>query len=681
VIASRHRIGRVIAGLGLAIGLTVAVAVPVGYLLVAYTQLGQHLSLLAELNATRVAKYIYTHRDLWQYHTLRLAEIIEIPEEKEVNPRQRVLDAAGKLVLETGEAPAWPMAARSVPILVAGTQVATFESSATYRDILVETGLVALFSSLLGFAIFLVVRTLPVRIIEQTLAELGATQARYRLLFDANPFPMVVVDRESLALLAVNDAATEHYGWSREEFLAMTIADLRPPGNALPSRMLELARDRTATGAATFSGQRHRKKDGTVIEVEITTRAIEFDGRPAALSLAIDVTERNRVEEQLRQSQKMEAIGQLTGGIAHDFNNILNVIMANIEALSEQDVEPTVKRRLGRIGGAVDRAVDLTRQLLSFSRKQPLRTEVTDINQLVTSTAKLLRRSLGPQVEIDTVLFHGLWRVKVDRPQLEAALVNLSVNARDAMPDGGKLLIETRNETLDEAYAAQDLDVRAGDYALLIVSDTGKGMLPSVLEHVFDPFFTTKEVGKGTGLGLSMVYGFVKQSKGHITVASEPGRGTTFRIYLPRTDDRIGQAGVRMLTEMPSGHERVLVVEDEADVRAATVEQLQSLGYEVASAGDGANALALMQAAGEPYELLLTDVMMPKLGGRALADVVALRWPQTRIVYMSGYAADMVTHDGIVDPGVLLLSKPFAKSELAAVVRQALDTRKVPAVS
>ena len=679
MIASRHRIGRVIAGLGLAIGLTVAVAVPVGYLVVSHSQLGHHLSLLAELNATRVAKYVYAHRDLWQYHTLRLAEIIEIPEEKEVSPRQRIFDATGKLVLETGEAPAWPVAARSAPVLVAGSQMATFETSATFRYILVETGIVALSSCLLGLAMFLIVRTLPVRIIDQTLTELGATQARYRLLFDANPFPMVVVDRRNLAFLAVNDAAVEHYGWSREEFLAMTIADLRPPGDALPPRMLELTKDRAATGAATFTGQRHRKKDGTVIEVEITTRAIEFGGQSAALSLAIDVTERNRVEEQLRQSQKMEAIGQLTGGVAHDFNNILNVIMANIDALAEQDVDPTVKRRLSRVAAAVGRAVDLTRQLLSFSRKQPLRAEVIDVNQLVAGTAKLLRRSLGPQIEIDTVLFSDLWRVKVDRSQLEAALVNLCVNARDAMLEGGKVLIETRNQTLDEGYVGQNPGVLAGDYAMLVVSDTGIGMAPSVLEHVFDPFFTTKEAGRGTGLGLSMVYGFVKQSKGHIEVKSELGRGTTFRIYLPRSEEPLGQAAAEVHNTAPRGHERVLVVEDEASVRAATVEQLRSLGYDVASVVDGAEALAVIQAVDEPYDLVLTDVMMPKLNGKALADAVALRWPSTRIVFMSGYAEDAVMHDGVVDPAILLLSKPFAKGELAAMVRRALDARREPA--
>jgi PAS domain S-box-containing protein len=672
VIASRSRLGKVVAGLGLAIGLTVAIAVPVGYLGVAYSQLDHQLSLLTELNATRLARYVYGHQDLWQYHIHRLAELTDVPEAKDPVARQRIFDAAGTLVLETGQSPAWPAAARSVPVIVAGSQVATVETAATFRDILVGTGVLAFCSSLLGLATFLVVRTLPVRIIDQTLAELAATQARYRLLFDANPFPMVVVHRQSLAFLAVNEAAVERYGWSREEFLAMTIADLRPRGAELPARMIELAKNPIA-GAATFTGQRHRRKDGGVIEVEITTRAIEFDGQPAALSLAMDVTERNHVEEQLRQSQKMEALGQLTGGIAHDFNNILNVILANVDALREEDLGAAPKHRLGRIGGAVDRAVDLTRQLLSFARKQPLRAQVTDVNALVVATSQLLRRSLGPQVEIDTVLSSELWPVKVDRPQLEAALVNLCVNARDAMPEGGKVLIETRNEALDEDYAARNPSAVAGDFAVLAVSDTGIGMVPEVMAQVFDPFFTTKEAGKGTGLGLSMVYGFIKQSRGHIKVSSDPGRGTTFKIYLPRTTEAASQSARPEQSAMPRGHERILVVEDDPAVRASTAEQLQSLGYDVASAVDGAAALAAVEVAHEPYDMVLTDVMMPRLGGKALADAVTLRWPKTRIVFMSGYAEDAIVHDGVIDSGVLLLSKPFGKSELAQTVRQALD--------
>ncbi|MDP2334525.1 MAG: ATP-binding protein, partial [Reyranella sp.] len=377
---------------------------------------------------------------------------------------------------------------------------------------------------------------------------------------------------------------------------------------------------------------------------------------------------------QLRQSQKMEAVGQLTGGIAHDFNNLLTVIIANLEALEEDDrLGPAGRAHLEAIGGAADRAAELTRQLLAFSRKQPLRAQATALNELVAGTARLLRRSLSAQIEIDAVLAAGLWAVEVDRAQLETALVNLCLNARDAMPGGGKLTIETRNATLDEDYAAQNSDVVAGDYAMLTVTDTGIGMPPEVLARVYDPFFTTKEVGKGTGLGLSMVYGFIKQSNGHIEVYSEPGRGTTFKLFLPRIARQSDQAAPAEKPAMPCGDERVLVVEDEPAVRATLVGQLASLGYDVAQAADGAAGLAAFEAAPRPYDLLLTDVLMPGLDGKALADRVAERWPATRIVFMSGYAESAIVHHGNIDAGVLLLSKPFRKSELAQMVRRALD--------
>jgi CheY-like chemotaxis protein len=266
-----------------------------------------------------------------------------------------------------------------------------------------------------------------------------------------------------------------------------------------------------------------------------------------------------------------------------------------------------------------------------------------------------------------------LYAVEVDRAQLETALVNLCLNARDAMPGGGKLMIETRNATLDEAYAAHNRDVVAGDYAMLAVTDTGTGMAPEVLARVYDPFFTTKEVGKGSGLGLSMVYGFIQQSNGHIRVFSEPGRGTTFELFLPRTARAAHRAAREENPAMPRGDERVLVVEDEAAVRATVVGQLASLGYDVAQAADGAAGLAAFEAARRPYDLLLTDVLMPGLDGKALAAMVAERWPATRIVFMSGYAESTIVHHGSVDAGVLLLNKPFRKSELAQMIRQALD--------
>lgn len=388
-----------------------------------------------------------------------------------------------------------------------------------------------------------------------------------------------------------------------------------------------------------------------------------------------DIHDLKETQEQLRQSQRLEVVGQLTGGIAHDFNNILNVILANVEALEEEEgLAPAASERVARIGRSVDRATDLIRQLLAFSRKQPLRPQNMSVTELVASTGKLLRRALGEQIDIDSALADDLWTVNVDRAQLESALVNLCVNSRDAMPNGGRLRIETRNVVLDAEYVSRNASSMAGDYVLLSVTDTGTGIAPDVLDKVFEPFFTTKEEGKGTGLGLSMVYGFIKQSNGQIEILSQVGRGTTVNLYLPRGDGEAESVPVPRPTGLPRGSERILMVEDDVDVRASVRAQLKSLGYDVAEAADGETGLARCAEATHPFDILLTDVIMPgRLNGRQLADDVIRRWPSTRVVFMSGYSEDAIVHDGRIDPGVLLLTKPFRKADLAHILRRALD--------
>ena len=514
-------------------------------------------------------------------------------------------------------------------------------------------------------------------------AEALETQERYRVLFKANPYPMAAVDRESGRILAVSDAAVRQYGWSREELLEMNTSDLYPPEELAKLKAIPPGFDLDALPPV--QGYRHRRKDGTTFDVEMILRSIELDGRPAFLATGLDVTQRLRneearrvAEEQLRQSQKMEAVGQLTGGIAHDFNNILTVILANIDALQEEEsIEAPVAARLERVSRAVQRASDLTRQLLAYSRKQSLRPQHTNINDLVTTTGALLRRSLGAQIEIESVLDDSLWPVSVDRTQLETALVNLCVNGRDAMPEGGRLLIETRNARLDKDYVARHPDAAVGDHVMLSVTDTGSGMPPDVAARVFEPFFTTKETGKGTGLGLSMVYGFIKQSKGHIAVDSAVGHGTAFRLYLPRGKEGATESAAEPQPEIAGGSERILVVEDEPQVRTSVVLQLKSLGYTVTEAPDGAAGVAAFEAAGgsaRPFDLLLTDVVMPgPLNGKALAEEVARRWPATRIVLMSGYSNNVLTEGSGSLTGVRLLSKPFRRVDLASIVRQGLD--------
>ena len=420
-------------------------------------------------------------------------------------------------------------------------------------------------------------------------------------------------------------------------------------------------------------------------ELEQTNRGViaiyaELDEKAKILErsterLTHELAERIRLEAQLLQSQKMEAVGQLTGGVAHDFNNILMVILSSADALQEDgNLDPAALERIEEIIKASERAADLTRSLLAFSRKLPLRPQSTNINELVLATGKFLRPTLGPQIEIQTALAKDLWTVNVDRAQFENALVNLCINARDAMPEGGRLLIETSNVTLDDDYTAQMADAPPGPYAMAAVTDSGAGIPRETLAKVFEPFFTTKDVGKGTGLGLSMVHGFVKQSGGHIGVYSEVGIGTVIKMYLPRIPGFHASDAAEAARAMPRGSERILLVEDDAQVREAVVLQLKSLGYLIAHAADGAAGLAAFESDARPYDLLLTDIIMPgKFSGKALADVVTRRWPGTRILFMSGYSETAIVNDRRLDPGVQLLTKPFRKIDLAEAIRRTLD--------
>jgi len=403
--------------------------------------------------------------------------------------------------------------------------------------------------------------------------------------------------------------------------------------------------------------------------------AVIFDRRVALeASMRAEVMDSHRrTSEQLFQAQKMEAVGQLTGGVAHDFNNILTIVLANADAILEDDkAPPHIAKRAQRISDAGQRASDLTRQLLAFSRKQVLKPEKSDLNDLVATTSKLLRRTLGEHIIVQTVAAPNLWTINVDRAQVETSLINLCINARDAMPKGGRLTIETSNVTLDRDYVArQEDDVGAGDYAMLSVTDTGFGMAPDILRRAFEPFFTTKEVGKGTGLGLSMVYGFIKQSNGHIRIYSEIGHGTSVKMYFPR-GAAAARASAPSRREVPAGgSERILVVEDEPAVRAIVGEQLRSLGYDVEQAGDADEALALLAA--RRFDLVLTDVVMPgRLNGKGLSDEVERLWPGTRVVFMSGYSENALLSDGRLDSGVMLLAKPHQKADLARIIRGAL---------
>ncbi|MBB2686901.1 ATP-binding protein [Rhizobium sophoriradicis] len=394
-------------------------------------------------------------------------------------------------------------------------------------------------------------------------------------------------------------------------------------------------------------------------------------------ALRHEMEENAAAQAQVRQLQKMETIGQLTGGVAHDFNNMLAIIIGNLDLAQRRMTGHEDPRLLNSLQNARDgaqRAAVLTARLLAFSRQQPLAPEVIDVNKLVGGMSELLRRTLGEHIRIETVLAGGLWPSFADLSQLENAMLNLAVNARDAMPGGGHLTIETANTELDERYSRMHSEVEAGQYVMISITDTGTGMSPDVIDRAFDPFYTTKGPGKGTGLGLSQVYGYIKQSGGHIKIYSEIDRGTTVKIYLPR---HVGRADARLAAgaqPIPQGsvNDTILVVEDDEHVRTMTAESLHELGYTVLQAAGGPDALLLLEE-NPDVDLIFTDIVMPQMSGRQLADAVQEKWPTIRILYTTGYTRNAIVHNGVLDHGVSLLAKPFSLEQLAHKIRELLN--------
>ena len=629
--------------------------------------------------------------------------------------------------------------------------------------------------------------------------ELRESEQRHRSLFDRNPSPMWVYDFESLRILDVNQAAVEHYGWSREEFLQLTIRDLRPPSE-LPALDIALAQRRPGV---TVDGRfRHWKKDGTVMEVAVSSQEVEFRGFKARLVLSLDVTarvraeedvqrfvslvensgdfiamasldwrlvylnkagrelvgltsealvtrtsvpdlwdadtratierevlpriaagqawtfdgglrhavtgervdvecsafgirdaesgrvlagafvlrdltERMRVQEHLRQAQRMEAIGRVAGGVAHEVNNMMTVILGFCTFLARSMPDDASQQEdVSQIARAADRAADVSRQLLAYSRRQLLQPQVLELNAVLADMETVLRRLMGEDREFGLRTAPQLGWVRTDRAQFEQVIINLALNARDAMPQGGRLSIETSTVVLsgDDAHRHPGTLVQPGPYVMVAVSDTGRGMDAVTQAQIFEPFFTTKPVGHGTGLGLSTAYGIVKQSDGYIWVYSEPGKGSTFRVYLPLVEESGERVSWAVPQPAPRGQgERVLVVEDEALVRDFACRFLNGEGYRTVEAADGYDALALLQADRGSFDLVLCDVVMPRMGGREFADQLTRARPGLPVLFMSGYTNDEIMRRGLLEPGAPFLAKPFSPETLAAKVREVLE--------
>ncbi|MBI3652281.1 MAG: PAS domain S-box protein [Acidobacteria bacterium] len=519
-----------------------------------------------------------------------------------------------------------------------------------------------------------IIRGMSHDITEKWLAEkaLRYSEQRYRALFENNPQPMWVYDLQSLAFLAVNQAAIRHYGYSREEFLARRITDLLYSDD-IDLFLAQLPQASEEAEALSIEC-RQQTKERQLLDVQMTYSVLIYGDRPAVLVLAIDQTERKKLEQQLRQSQKMEAVGRLAGGVAHDFNNLLTAIIGYADLLlmrAPEDKFPS--EYVQEIRNAGERAATLTAQLLAFSRKQVLQPQVLQLNDLLHQTNQMLRRLIGEDIKLMMKPDEGLWEVKADPGQMDQIVINLVVNARDAMPKGGVILIETANLEIAASAAPTPEPIPPGQYVMLAFRDTGLGIAPEILPNIFEPFFTTKGIGQGTGLGLATVYGIVKQSGGYISVHSEVFQGTTFKVYLPRHLSEL-EAARRFETDERrlGGSETILLVEDEPAVRLLALEILNAYGYTVLEAEDGAAALKICETYAGKIDLVLTDVIMPNMSGRDLGSIINRRNPEIKVLYMSGYTDDVIARHEALEPNLQLIQKPFTADALARRIRKVL---------
>jgi PAS domain S-box-containing protein len=519
-----------------------------------------------------------------------------------------------------------------------------------------------------------------------SVTKLEESERRFRMLVEAVTDYAIFMLDGSGTVVNWNPGAERIKGYSRGEIIGQHFSRFyteQDRADGVPQRALQTAR----SGKFETEGWRVRKDGSQFWASVVITPIREEQGEVVGFAkVTRDLTERRAAEERMHQSQKMESIGQLTGGVAHDFNNLLTIIIGNLEALQRHlqgeavDLSRLRRSTENAMRGA-RRAGSITQRLLAFSRQQPLDPKPVNVGRLVTAMSDLLRRTLGEQVAVETVLAGGLWRAHADPNQLEVAIVNLAVNARDAMPNGGKLTIETANVHLDERYVAGQAEVLPGQYVMLAVTDNGTGMTPDVKAKAFDPFFTTKDVGQGTGLGLSQVYGFVKQSRGHVKIYSEVGEGTTIKIYIPRYHSHVDEDEEEAIPDLARGakSETILVVEDDPDVRTYSTDSLRELGYRVLEASNGRAALQVLNSHPE-VAVLFTDVGLPGgMNGRQLAEEARRQHADLKVLFTTGYARNAIVHDGRLDPGVELLTKPFTDSALAEKLRDIIDARSTPA--
>jgi len=508
--------------------------------------------------------------------------------------------------------------------------------------------------------------------VQERTEELRASENRLRTLFEGAIDAFFVVDTQ-LNIRDVNRRACENLGYTREELLGMKATDIRDDAGETSIRKVS---EGAGSGEIQILEARHRRKDGSTFPVEVRAGGLEIDGQPMMLAQARDVSERNRLLAQLHQAQKMEAVGRLAGGIAHDFNNILTAIMGQLDLLKmDVSADPAVLEGLDLIQQSSERAAGLTKQLLAFSRKQVLDMKPQNLSRCIAATSRMLLRVVDETVDLKLELDEDAGCIYGDQIQIEQILMNLVINARDAMPDGGRITISTRRIRSQSDFLAShsEAPTPTGHYVLLSVTDTGEGIPYEIQDKIFDPFFTTKEVGRGTGLGLALVYSVAQQHHARIRLRSEPGGGATFEIIFPEIAAQSSPGREVAAASVPHGDETILLVEDDDTIRSVVARMIRNLGYKLLTASDGTEALSMVAVYGGNVDLVLTDVIMPRMGGPEMVRELKARYAPLRVIYMSGYTDDMVGREDLAQPGTCFVQKPISFAGLAAELRSSLD--------
>ncbi len=655
----------------------VVLVIPFGYFSLSYQRIAGNLESEAELNAQLISQLISADPDLWQFEQVRLEEYLARRPRKGHEEIRRVLNADNAVIAESADVLQHPIMARSVNLFDAGHVVGRLEIGRSLDPLVVRTGLLMLFMAPLGALVFWILRILPVRALRRSEAALLQERDTAHNYLEVAQVMLVVLDRDQRITL-INRRGCEILGMAEQDILGKNWFDLFVPANA-----------REAARATFIQMMNGEGMPGGYVERPLITansseRLIAWhviavkDGRGAiigTLGSGEDITERKRLEAQLMHAQKMESVGQLAGGVAHDFNNILSAVIGHADLLlMKMPADDPLRPDVDQILSSSERAARLVQSLLAFSRKQIINPQVIDINEIIQSVGKLLRRLIGSDVELRTRLAKGTVCVMADAGQLEQVLMNLATNARDAMPDGGVLTIETGRADLGSGPGASGDSENAVSYAVLSLSDNGIGMDAKVKERIFDPFFTTKEVGKGTGLGLSTVYGIIKQHHGDIMVYSEPGLGTTFRIYLPVISAPVGKLQEAAPVFSAGGTETVLLAEDDAAVRKVTKTMLERSGYTVIEAADGEEAVVKFSEFQDRIDMIILDVIMPRMNGKAVYDELRKMRPSVRTLFTSGHIGDVIEKKGILEEGMHFLSKPASLNDLLKKVRDVLDS-------